>query len=400
MRPLQRLTGELSGMVVQLIDGVAKLRVAGAEERAFAYWGKQFSQQQILHRRIRRIADCLTVVHAVLPTLALVVLFWGAMRTLQDPATAGSDGFTTGTFLAFYIAFGVFMRGATSLSTTLIDLVDVATLWERSKPILAASPEVDCTKANPGRLSGKLALDRVTFRYQAQGPVVLANVSLHAEAGEFIALVGPSGSGKSTLLRLLLGFDDPECGTVYYDGRDLARLDVVAVRRQLGTVLQQSQIMAASIFENIAAGGLLTRHDAWEAARAAGLAEEIAALPMGMHTFVDAGGRNLSGGQRQRLLLARALARKPAIVLLDEATSALDNRTQAIVTASLERLQATRLVIAHRLSTIRQAHRIYVLDGGQIVQQGTFAELAHQDGVFAQLMARQEVNPVPPGQSS
>jgi ABC-type bacteriocin/lantibiotic exporter with double-glycine peptidase domain len=225
--------------------------------------------------------------------------------------------------------------------------------------------------------------------------VVLANVSMHAEPGEFIALVGPSGSGKSTLLRLLLGFDEPESGAVYYDGRDLARLDVVAVRRQLGTVLQQSQIMAATIFENIAAGGLLTRQDAWEAARAAGLAEEIAALPMGMHTFVDAGGRNLSGGQRQRLLIARALAREPAIVLLDEATSALDNRTQARVTASLERYQATRLIIAHRLSTIQHADRIYVLDSGQIVQQGTFVALAHQDGVFAQLMARQEVNAAP-----
>jgi NHLM bacteriocin system ABC transporter ATP-binding protein len=391
VRPLQRLTGELLGTVVQLIHGVAKLRVAGAEERAFAYWGRAFSQQQILRRRVQLIEDLMMVVNTVLPTLASVVLFWFAMRALQPPSTAGSQAIGTGTFLAFNAAFGTFIGGVTMLSNTIVDLLEVATLWERAKPILVAPPEVDIAKAHPGQLTGQLALDHVTFRYRQQGPVVLHDVSLRAEPGEFIALVGRSGSGKSTILRLLLGFDVPETGAVYYDDQELCRLDITEVRRQAGTVLQQSSVMASTIFENIAGGRLITQDEAWEAACAAGLAEDIATMPMGLYTFVSEGGGNLSGGQRQRLLIARALAHKPVLVFFDEATSALDNYTQAVVSASLDQLQATRVVIAHRLSTIRHADRIYVLDAGQVVQQGNFTELTNQKGLFAQLIARQEL---------
>jgi ATP-binding cassette subfamily C protein len=390
VRPLQHLMGELAGTVVQLMHGVAKLRVAGAEERAFASWGKTYCQQQTLRLRLQRLEDRMTVMHAVWPTLASLGLFWCAMLTLPHAEIAESRGLTAGAFLAFHAAFGICMAGATSLSNTVVDLLEVATLWERARPILAATPEVDTTQAPPGRLRGAVALDHVTFRYQDHGPVVLEDVSLRAAPGEFIALVGPSGSGKSTIVRLLLGFDTPKTGAVYYDDQDLTRLDVAAVRRQIGTVLQQGQLMAGTILEHIAGSGLLPLEEAWEAARAAGLAEDIAAMPMGMHTLVSEGGGNLSGGQRQRLLIARALARHPALVLFDEATSALDNRTQAIITASLARLRVTRVVIAHRLSTIRHADRIYVLEHGRVVQQGQFAELARQDGLFARLMARQE----------
>jgi NHLM bacteriocin system ABC transporter ATP-binding protein len=391
VRPLQRLTGELLGTVVQLINGITKLRIAGAEERAFGYWGKAFSQQQILRRRVQLIEDLMIVVNAVLPTLATAVLFWFAMRALAAPEAAGRPSLGTGTFLAFHVAFGTFIGGVTMLSNTIVDLLEVAPLWGRAKPIIVAPPEVDIAKADPGRLTGKLALEHVTFRYREQGPIVLHDVSVRADPGEFIALVGRSGSGKSTILRLLLGFDIPESGAVYYDDQELGRLDIAEVRRQAGTVLQQSSVMSSTIFENIAGGRLITPEDAWEAARTAGLAEDIAAMPMGLYTFVSEGGGNLSGGQRQRLLIARALTHKPVLVFFDEATSALDNHTQAVVSASLEQLRATRVVIAHRLSTIRHADRIYVLDAGQIVQQGTFAELANQEGLFAQLIARQEL---------
>jgi ABC-type bacteriocin/lantibiotic exporter with double-glycine peptidase domain len=229
------------------------------------------------------------------------------------------------------------------------------------------------------------------FRYRSDSALILDQVSIKAEPGEFIALVGPSGSGKSTLLRLLLGFDVPESGTVTYDGQDLAGLDVHAVRRQLGVVLQNSRLMSGSIFENISSSALITMDEAWEAARLSGLADDIAAMPMGMHTMVSEGGTNLSGGQRQRLLIARALALRPRILLFDEATSALDNRTQAIVSESLDRLKVTRVVVAHRLSTIRNADRIYVLQTGRLVQQGTFAELAEQPGLFNQLIKRQQL---------
>jgi ATP-binding cassette subfamily C protein len=214
-------------------------------------------------------------------------------------------------------------------------------------------------------------------------------VSISASKGEFIALVGSSGSGKSTILRLLLGFETPQAGSIYYDGQDLSGLDVNAVRRQLGVVLQNGQLGSASIFENIAGGAQLTLDEAWEAARMSGLADDITAMPMQMHTVVSEGGGNLSGGQRQRLLIARALAFKPRILLFDEATSALDNRTQAIVSESLDKLEVTRIVIAHRLSTIRNAHRIYVLQAGRVIQQGTFEQLTVQGGLFAQLIARQ-----------
>jgi ABC-type bacteriocin/lantibiotic exporter with double-glycine peptidase domain len=365
---------------------VAKLQVAGAQERAFATWSQTFRQQQHVRQRLQGITDTLTAVNAVLPTVASVVFFWGALRLLHSSET---PTLTTGTFVAFHAAFGVFLGGATSLSNTLIDLFDVTTLWERVRPIVVTTPEEDPGKVDPGRLTGKVALEHVTFRYQAHGSLSVDRVSLHAEPGEFIALVGPSGSGKSTLFRLLLGFETPEVGAVYYDEQELSRLDVVAVRRQVGTVLQQSTIMAATIFENIAGGAVISQQEAWEAVHAAGLAEDLAAMPMGLHTFVSEGGSNLSGGQRQRLLIARALVRHPALLLFDEATSALDNRTQAVVTASLERLRVTRVVIAHRLSTIRHADRIYVLEGGRVVQQGTFVELAQQAGPFAQLMAHQ-----------
>jgi ABC-type bacteriocin/lantibiotic exporter with double-glycine peptidase domain len=338
---------------------------------------------------VQSIQDRMTVVNTMLPTLAAVVLFWCATRLFTPPEAGALPPLTAGTFLAFYAAFGICINGATSLSNTIMDVLELATLWGRAKPILEAPPEVDAGKSDPGRLSGQVALERVTFRYRTHGSPILDDVSIHAEPGEFIALVGPSGGGKSTIFRLLLGFETPETGTICYDDQDVSRLDVYAVRRQIGVVLQQSRIMASTIFENIASGAVITMDEAWEAARAAGLMDDLAAMPMGMHTHLSEGGGNLSGGQRQRVLLARALVCHPRLLLLDEATSALDNHTQAIVTASLERLHITRIVIAHRLSTIRHATRIYVLAGGRIVQQGRFEELAQQEGLFAQLMARQ-----------
>ncbi|WP_051158569.1 NHLP bacteriocin export ABC transporter permease/ATPase subunit [Nodosilinea nodulosa] len=384
-RPLLEIQGQLYGLVVQLINGIAKLRMAGAEERAFAAWGQRYGQQLRLTLSTQQLEDAVSVFNTVLPILTTVALFWLASQMLGS----ASAGLSTGTFLAFSVAFGTFITGATSLSNTLVDLLDVVPLWQRASPILHAEPEVNLTKADPGQLTGAFSVDRVTFRYSDEGPVILDNVSFAAQPGEFIALVGPSGSGKSTAMRLLLGFDTPQAGSVYYDGQALAGLDVVAVRRQCGVVLQTSRLSAGSIFENLAGGALISLDDAWDAAEKAGLAADLRAMPMQMHTVVSEGGSNLSGGQRQRLLIARALAVKPKIMLMDEATSALDNRTQAIVTESLDRLKVTRVVIAHRLSTIRHADRIYVLEAGRLVQQGSFEDLAGQPGLFSQLIKRQ-----------
>lgn len=388
VRPLLNQQGKLFGMMVQIVGGVAKFRVAGAEARAFAYWGRQYRHQLHLMLASQGIEDNMVVINNILSALTPAVIFAFAINLLQKQA---DGGISTGTFLAFNAAFGTFISGATLLSSTVVDILEILPLWERAQPILTATPEIDANKTDPGRLSGRVEIKHIVFRYRDRGDLTLDDVSLRVEPGEFIALVGPSGSGKSTLFRLLLGFDSPESGSICYDGQELAGLDVNAVRCQLGVVLQNSRLMSASIFENISSSAPLTMDEAWSAAQMAGLADDIAAMPMGMHTVVSEGGTNLSGGQRQRLLIARALALRPRILLFDEATSALDNRTQAIVSESLEKLNVTRIVVAHRLSTIRNADRIYVLQNGRLVQQGNFEQLAHKEGLFSQLIQRQRL---------
>ncbi|MBD2342603.1 NHLP bacteriocin export ABC transporter permease/ATPase subunit [Anabaena subtropica] len=389
VRPLLEVQGSIFGQTVQLINGISKLHIAGAEERAFAAWSKNYTRQIKLELSTQLVEDFVVIFNTVIPIITSGVLFWFTTKLLEEAQTSGSIAFSLGTFLAFSTAFSNFTRGTTNLSNTVTQILQILPQWQRTQPILTTIPEVNLSKSDPGRLVGKITVDHVTFCYRRDGNLTLDNVSISAEPGEFIALVGGSGSGKSTLLRLLLGFETPQAGSIYYDGQDLSGLDVDAVRRQLGVVLQNGQLSSASIFENIAGGAQITLDEAWEAARMSGFADDVTAMPMQMHTVVSEGGGNLSGGQRQRLLIARALALKPRILLFDEATSALDNRTQAIVSESLDKLQVTRIAIAHRLSTIRNAHRIYVLQAGRVVQQGTFQELADVEGIFAQLMARQ-----------
>lgn len=386
-RRIQELRGRFFGFMVQLIHGVAKLRVAAAEERAFALWAKQYAELLRLELRQRRIGDGQQVATIAVTAASTIALFAGA-AALVRPA-AGDAALSIGSFVAFSVAYGTFIGAVTTLSEAVVNVMSSRILRERARPILEGRAEVDERRADPGELAGRIRLDRVSFAYRDDGPIILDEVELTIEPGSFVALVGPSGSGKSTLFRLLLGFESPRSGTILYDGQDLAGLDVQAVRRQMGVVLQYGRINAGSLFENIASGTRVSLGDAWEAARAAGFAEEVQAMPMGMHTVISEGGTNLSGGQRQRLLIARALVHRPRILLLDEATSALDNRTQAVVSESLRQLAVTRVVIAHRLSTIREAHRIFVIDSGRIAQSGTFEELAAQQGLFARLMARQ-----------
>ncbi len=272
---------------------------------------------------------------------------------------------------------------ATSFRFTFVPHID------NLKPILEAEPEVNADKVDAEVLSGSIEVSHVSFAYKADGPEVLRDISFRIRAGETVAIVGRSGCGKSTLIRLLLGFETPKSGAVYFDGQDMAELNVSSVRSQMGVVLQNGQLMSGDIFTNIVGTSSLTMDDAWLAAERAGIADDIREMPMGMYTIISEGSGNISGGQRQRLLIARALANKPAIVLLDEATSALDNRTQAIVTQSLSQMHCTRVIVAHRLTTIRDADRILVMDGGSIVENGTYEELAAMDGLFAKLIQRQ-----------
>ena len=389
VHPLLEIEGNIFGHVVQLINGIAKLHVAGAEDRAFASWSRTYHRQIKLELSTQYIEDAVALFNTVMPTITSGVLYWFTVKMLTDPEASAASALSVGSFLAFNTAFSTFIKGATDVSNTVTDTLQILPQWRRARPITQAVPEVEVTKADPGKLMGRITLDRISFRYQAEGPLILNNVTIKAKPGEFIALVGGSGSGKSTLLRLILGFETPEDGKVYFDGQDLSGLNVNAVRRQLGVVLQNGKIMAGSIFDNLSGGAQITLEEAWWAAKMSGFAEDVAAMPMGMHTVISEGGDNLSGGQRQRLIIAKAIILKPNILLFDEATSALDNRTQAIVSENLDRLKVTRVVIAHRLSTIKNADRIYVLEAGNVVQQGTFIELSNREGLFADLIRRQ-----------
>jgi NHLM bacteriocin system ABC transporter ATP-binding protein len=375
------LQGQISGLVLQLITGIAKLRVAGAEMRAFGLWAKQFAAQRALAFRVRLRGNTRTLLLAVWPILGTMAIF--------AVAAGRAEELSTGAFLAFYAAFGQCMLAALVMSAAVTSGLRVLPMVARARPILEALPEVDTGKSEPGVLSGAIEINHVSFRYQAEGPLILDDLCLRVEPGEFVAIVGPSGSGKSTLFRLLIGFESPDAGAIYYDGQDLATLDLEAVRRQIGVVMQNGRLMPGDLYRNIVGATALTLEDAWEAARLAGIEEEIRQLPMGMHTHISEGGATFSGGQRQRLLIARAIVSRPRILFFDEATSALDNRTQATVSDSLESLQATRLVIAHRLSTVVNADRILVLEVGKIVESGTYEELMRRRGRFHALASRQ-----------
>ena len=374
-----------SALVFQLLGGIAKLRVAAAEGRAFAVWCERLWADQRLALRDNRYQEAMEAFGAFLPVGALLAIY-----AAVDFWRQGADtGLQPAAFLAFSSAFGTFFAAAVSIGSTLTGLQQAKPILDQARPILELQTEEDQAKPDPGCLRGDLEAARLCFRYRADGPLALQDVSFHAAPGEFVALVGASGSGKSTALRLLLGFEQPEAGAVYYDRQDLRTVDIASLRSQIGVVLQSSRLVGGSVWQNIVGAANLGLDDAWAAAEAAGLADDIRDLPMGMQTVVSEGGGTLSGGQRQRILIARALVRKPRIILFDEATSALDNRTQALVSRSLELTSATRIVIAHRLSTIQNADRIYVLDQGRVAQEGSYGELSGREGLFRELARRQ-----------
>lgn len=385
LRQLSEVRGKISGMVLQFVSGIAKLRVTGKELRAFTVWARDFTRQKQQATAARRLSNGLSVFMSIFPLLCSGAIFYCNSRLVAD----GTVSLTTGSFLAFHAAFFQFLVAALGLSSAAVSVLGIIPMFERARPILETLPESSAAKGEPGELSGHIEISHAVFRYRPDTPVVLKDLSLTIRAGEFVALVGASGCGKSTLFRLLLGFEQLDSGAIHFDGQDLAGMNPQSVRRQIGVVLQNGQLQTGDILENIAGARPMTVADAWEAARLAGLEEDIRAMPMGMHTVISEGGGGLSGGQRQRLMIARAIASKPRILLFDEATSALDNHTQSQVSRSLESLRATRIVIAHRLSTILNADRIYALEGGRVVESGTYKELIERDGLFARLAKRQ-----------
>lgn len=381
--------GREDALVIQLINGVGKLRVSASEARLFALWAGLFAGRKAATLAGRRYANLRATFYGSYPTLALMLLFLAASRSIGGHADGSGSGLPLGGFLAISTAFGQFLAAMIGGAGALTTMVGAMPLFERLHVILETEPEKHRDRVDPGTLTGAIEVSHVSFRYDPAGPLVLDDISLRIEPGQFVAIVGASGSGKSTLSRLLLGLETPESGDILYQGQSLATLDISALRRRIGVVLQNTRAMSGSIFETITGGLPFSLEDAWDAARMAGIAADIEAMPMGMHTVLMEGAVTLSGGQMQRLMIARALVARPQLLIFDEATSALDNATQAVVTASLSGLHVTRILIAHRLTTIRSADLILVLDRGRLVEAGDFESLMLKDGVFHALARRQ-----------
>ena len=385
-RKLIRITADISNFEFQTLLGISRVRVSSAETRFFGRWVQLFKSYRQFTYRGEFILNIEHTYFQVFPLIATgLFMFFMSQELVQK---SGST-ITAGQYVAFTAAFGVFFGGMTHVVETLLSLIRLIPIYQSAKPILDAIPESSESAANPGQLRGDISVSNVSFKY-GDGPLILDDVSLHIKPGEYVALVGPSGSGKSTLFRLLLGFERPLSGSVNYDGQDLSTLNMGLLRRQLGVVLQNGKLIAADIYENIVGSARLPLERAMEAARMVGLDGDLAKMPMGIHTVISDGSSTLSGGQRQRILIARAIVNRPKVLYFDEATSALDNVTQAVVTSSLDRMSATRVVIAHRLSTIINADRIIVLAGGKVVQEGTYQSLSTQPGIFKDMVDRQE----------
>lgn len=372
---------DADGVLMSMLAAAGTLRVSGAEERALTRWANAEGRAlTALRLRLRRLAAS-EAVDAVAP-VAVVTVF---------VALTGAEGgaFSASAFMASYTAILQVAASLVLLSASVVSLSEAGPALTRMTEITSAAPEQSGTMADPGEISGRVALEGVVFGYAPDRPPLFDGVSLAVDPGSFLAVVGPSGGGKSTIMRLLLGFERPWRGAVTYDGLDLAELDVRAVRRQMGTVLQATVPFGRTVRECVCGPRTIADDDLWVILGESGLDRDVRAMG-GLDAPVQVAGSNLSGGQRQRLMIARALAGSPRLLLFDEATSALDNVTQRIVTDSLLARPVTRVVIAHRLSTIERADRVVVVAGGEVVEDGAPHELRRAGGHFSALAARQE----------
>lgn len=377
------LSAKESGMSYALISGIQKIKLAGAEKRAFARWGNLYAQNAKLTYNPPAFIKLNSVISLAISLIGNIVMYAAAVKS----------GVSVADYYAFGTAYGMVSGAFMSLAGMALTAAQIKPILETVQPFFNTVPEISEGKEVITRLSGGIELTNVSFRYNENMPLILDNMSLKIRPGQYVAIVGKTGCGKSTLMRLLLGFEKPQKGAVYYDGRDIERIDLKSLRRRIGVVMQNGKLFSGDIYSNIVISApWLTQSDAWDAAEKAGIAEDIRRMPMGMNTIISEGSGGISGGQRQRLMIARAIAPKPKILMLDEATSALDNLTQKRVSESLDSLKCTRIVIAHRLSTIKQCDRILVLDGGKITEDGTYDELIAQNGVFAELVERQRLD--------
>lgn len=377
------LSSKESGMSYALISGVQKIKLSGAEKRAFARWGNLFAEGARLSYDPPTFLKINSVISSAISLVGTLVMYYFSVSSRVSVAD----------YYAFNTAYGMVSGAFMSLAGIALTVAQIKPILDMVKPILETVPEISEGKQMITRLSGSIELNNISFRYNESMPLVVDNLSLKIRSGQYVAIVGATGCGKSTLMRLMLGFETPQKGAVYFDGKDISDVDLKSLRRNIGVVMQNGKLFSGDIFSNITISApWLTMDEAWRAAELSGIAEDIRRMPMGMHTMISEGSGGVSGGQRQRLMIARAIAPKPKVLMFDEATSALDNLTQKTVSESLDGLKCTRIVIAHRLSTIKQCDRIIVLDKGKIIEDGTYDNLIANGGFFAELVARQRLD--------
>ena len=377
------LSGKMSGLTYQIITGVQKIKLSGSEKRVFARWLNHYSEEAKLTYNPPKFLLFNGVISTAISLVGTIVMYFFAVQSNVSVAD----------YTAFNSAYGMLSGALMSVAGIALTAARIKPVFEMAKPIMNAEPEISEGKQTVTKISGGIELSHVSFRYDVNSPLVVDDLSLKIKPGQYVAVVGKTGCGKSTLLRLLLGFEKPQKGAIYYDGKDLETLDLRSLRKKIGVVTQNGKLFQGDIYSNIVISApYLSVDDAWKAAEVADIAEDIRKMPMGMHTIISEGAGGISGGQKQRLMIARAVAPNPKILMFDEATSALDNITQKKVSEALDGLKCTRIVIAHRLSTIKQCDRIIVLDGGKIAEDGTYDELLAKKGYFYELVERQRLD--------
>lgn len=372
-----------SGLTFALITGIQKIRLAGAEKRVFAKWAKIYSVNAKTRYDPPLFIKAESVLTAALGLISNIFFYYFAVR----------GGVSSADYFGFVSAYGIMTSAVVSLAGVALVFARIKPTYEMAKPILETQPETQEGKEVVSRVSGAIELNNICFRYNENLPYVIQNMSLKIRAGEYVAIVGRTGCGKSTLMRIMTGLEKPEKGAVYYDGRDINDVDLRSLRRKMGIVTQNGGLFPGDIYSNITISAPdLTVKQAWEAAKIAGIADDIRNMPMGMNTVISEGQGGISGGQKQRIMIARAIAPKPKILMFDEATSALDNKTQKQISDALDALKCTRIVVAHRLSTIKNCDRILYLEDGEIAESGTYDELIALNGKFSELINRQRLD--------
>ena len=377
------LSSKESGVTYEMINGIQKIRLSGSEKRVFAKWANTYSRAAKLRYNPPLFLKLSSVISLIITLLGNIALYYIAVKSNVD----------VGSYMAFVASYGVLSAAFLSVVDMVGVMFTLKPLYNMARPILQTEPEINQGKRIIKSISGNIKMENVSFRYNESSPLIIDNLSLNIKEGEYIAIVGQTGCGKSTLVRLLLGFEKPIEGKVYFDDKDIETIDASSLRRNVGTVMQNGNLFHADIFSNIIISSpSLSEKDAWDAAEIANIAEDIKEMPMGMKTVISEGQGGISGGQKQRIMIARAIVHKPKVLIFDEATSALDNKTQKNISESINKLNCTRIVIAHRLSTIKNADRIIMLEGGKIIEEGNYQTLIDKKGKFAELVNRQRLD--------